>query len=190
MRDISGRLPSLGIPEERPLLRRLPTLAWGLPSCALLLAVLGLSVVRSASTELAVDYLPRQAAWVAVGLAAMVVGFAIGHVTLLRMAVPLYVIRDRRAGAHALLRHEAGGAQLDRNRGTRRSARSDEARHHPGLVRYLGSTRHDRLRASELLVVAAVVALPAALLSLEHDLGGALILLPAVGAPVWLAGCR
>ena len=80
MRDISGRLPSLGIPEERPLLRRLPTLAWGLPACALLLAVLGLTVVRSASTELAVDYLPRQAAWVAVGVAAMAVGFAIGHV--------------------------------------------------------------------------------------------------------------
>ena len=92
MRDISGRLPSLGIPEERPLLRRLPTLAWGLPACALLLAVLGLTVVRSASTELAVDYLPRQAAWVAVGVAAMVVGFAIGHATLLRLALPLYAI--------------------------------------------------------------------------------------------------
>ena len=42
----------------------------------------------------------------------------------------------------------------------------------------------------ELLVVAGIVALPAVLIALEPDLGGALILLPAAGALVWLAGLR
>jgi rod shape determining protein RodA len=57
-------------------------------------------------------------------------------------------------------------------------------------VRYLGASDHDRLRVHELLAVAGVVALPAILIALEPDLGGALILVPAAGALVWLAGLR
>jgi rod shape determining protein RodA len=192
MRDISGRFPSLGIPEERPLLRRLPTLAWGLPACAVLLAVLGLTVVRSASTELAVDYLPRQAAWVAVGVVAMVVGFAIGHVTLLRIALPLYGIGIVALVLTLLYGHEAGGARSWIGIGGLGGQPSDLMKLATilVLVRYLGGSDHDRLRARELVVVAGVVALPALLIALEPDLGGALILLPAVGALVWLAGLR
>jgi rod shape determining protein RodA len=192
MRDISGRLPSLGIPEERPLLRRLPTLAWGLPACALLLAVLGLTVVRSASTELAVDYLPRQAAWVAVGVAAMAAGFAIGHRALLRLALPLYGLALAAQVLTLFYGHEAGGARSWIGIGGLGGQPSDLMKLATilVLVRYLGSSDHDRLRTSELLVVAALVALPAVLIALEPDLGGAFILLPAAGALVWLAGLR
>jgi rod shape determining protein RodA len=58
------------------------------------------------------------------------------------------------------------------------------------LVRYLGASDHDRLRWGELAVAAGLVAVPAILIALEPDLGGALILLPALGALVWLAGLR
>jgi rod shape determining protein RodA len=192
MRDISGRLPSLGIPEERPLLRRLPTLAWGLPSCAVMLAVLGLTVVRSASTELAVNYLPRQTAWVAVGVLAMMIGFALSHVTLLRLAVPLYALGLVALVLTLFFGHEAGGARSWIGIGGLGGQPSDLMKLATilVLVRYLGASDHDRLQPRELMVVAGVVALPAILIALEPDLGGAMILLPAAGALVWLAGLR
>ena len=192
MRDISGRFPSLGIPEERPLLRRLPTLAWGLPACAVLLAVIGLTVVRSASTELAVDYLPRQAAWVGVGILAMVLGFAINHATLLRLAVPLYVIGLVSLVLVLLFGHEAGGARSWIGIGGLGGQPSDLMKLATILllVRYLGASDHDFLSAREIAMVVGIVALPALLIALEPDLGGAMILLPAAGALVWLAGLR
>jgi rod shape determining protein RodA len=192
MRDISGRFPSLGIPEERPLLRRLPTLAWGLPVCAVMLAVLGLTVVRSASTELAIDYLPRQATWVGVGVLAMMIGFAVNYVTLLRLAIPLYLLGLVALVLTLLFGHEAGGARSWIGIGGLGGQPSDLAKLATilVLVRYLGASDHDRLRVHELLAVAGVVALPAILIALEPDLGGALILVPAAGALVWLAGLR
>jgi rod shape determining protein RodA len=192
MRDISGRLPSLGIPDERPLLRRLPTLAWGLPACAVVLAIVGLTVVRSASTELEVDYLPRQAAWVGVGLLALVIGFSISHLTLLRLALPLYGFGIVALVLTLLYGHEAGGARSWIGIGGLGGQPSDLMKLATilVLVRYLAASDHDRLRSRELLVVAGIVALPAALIALEPDLGGALILLPALGALLWLAGLR
>jgi rod shape determining protein RodA len=192
MRDISGRLPSLGIPEDRPLLRRLPTLAWGLPACALLLALLGLTVVRSASTELAIDYLPRQAAWVGIGVLAMVVGFAIGHEALLRFAIPLYVIGVVALVLTLFFGHEAGGARSWIGIGGLGGQPSDLTKLATILMlaRYLGASDHDRLRWTELAMASALVALPAVLIAIEPDLGGALILMPALGALVWLAGLR
>jgi len=192
MRDISGRLPSLGIPEERPLLRRLPTLQWGLPACAVVLAILGLAVVRSASTELAVDYLPRQAAWVAVGVLAMIAGFVIGHDTLLRFAVPLYAIGLVALVLTLLYGHEAGGARSWIGIGGLGGQPSDLMKLATilMLVRYLGASDHDLLRGREIAVVAALAAVPAVLIALEPDLGGALILVPAVSALLWLAGLR
>ncbi|HVR30140.1 MAG TPA: rod shape-determining protein RodA [Thermoanaerobaculia bacterium] len=192
MRNISDRLPPLGIPEERPLLRRLPTLAWGLPVCAVLLALVGLSVVRSASTELAIDYLPRQAAWVVGGIGAMVLGFAVNHATLLRFALPIYT-----GGVAALVLvrvfgHEAGGARSWIGIGGFGGQPSDVMKLAVilVLVRYLAASDADRLRGRELLVAAGMIALPAALIALEPDLGGAVILLPALAALVWLAGLR
>jgi len=180
-------------PERmRPLLRRLPTLAWGMPVCALLLASIGLTVVRSASTELAVDYLPRQAAWVGVGVVALLLGFAIGHGTLLRFAVPLYGIGIVALALTLSFGHEAGGARSWIGIGGLGGQPSDLMKLATILllVRYLGASDHDFLSARELVVVAALVALPALLIALEPDLGGALILLPALGALVWLAGLR
>jgi rod shape determining protein RodA len=151
-----------------------------------------LTVVRSASTELAVDYLPRQAAWVAVGVAAMVIGFALSHNTLLRLAVPLYALGLVALVLTLFFGHEAGGARSWIGIGGLGGQPSDLMKLATilVLVRYLGASDHDRLQARELIVVAGTVALPAILIALEPDLGGALILLPAAGALVWLAGLR
>jgi cell division protein FtsW (lipid II flippase) len=154
--------------------------------------VLGLTVVRSASTELAVDYLPRQAAWVAVGVAAMAIGFLVNHVNLLRLALPLYGLGLVALVLTLFFGHEAGGARSWIGIGGLGGQPSDLAKLASilVLVRYLGASDHDRLQTRELLVVVGVVALPALLIALEPDLGGALILLPAAGSLVWLAGSR
>jgi rod shape determining protein RodA len=163
-----------------------------MPVCALLLASIGLTVVRSASTELAVDYLPRQAAWVGVGVVALLLGFAIGHGTLLRFAVPLYGIGIVALALTLSFGHEAGGARSWIGIGGLGGQPSDLMKLATilVLVRYLAASEHDRVRGRELLVAGGVVALPALLIALEPDLGGALILLPALGALVWLAGLR
>jgi rod shape determining protein RodA len=157
-----------------------------------MLAVIGLTVVRSASTELAIDYLPRQAAWVAVGILAMVVGFALNHATLLRFAVPLYVVGLIALVLVLFFGHEAGGARSWVGIGGLGGQPSDLMKLATILllVRYLGASDHDFLSARELVVVAGIVALPALLIAVEPDLGGAMILLPAAGALVWLAGLR
>jgi rod shape determining protein RodA len=163
-----------------------------MPVCALVLAIVGLTVVRSASTELAVDYLPRQAAWVGAGVAAMVIGFALGHATLLRFAVPLYGIGIVALVLVLLFGHEAGGARSWIGIGGLGGQPSDLMKLATilVLVRYLAASDHDRVRGRELLVVAGLVAVPALLIALEPDLGGALILVPALAALLWLAGLR
>jgi rod shape determining protein RodA len=192
MRDISGRFPSLGIPEERPLLRRLETLSWGLPACALVLSIVGLTVVRSASTELSVDYLPRQAAWVVGGVLAMALGFAINHATLLRLAVPIYVAGIVSLVLILFFGHEAGGARSWIGIGGLGGQPSDLMKLAVVLVlvRYLAGSDADRLRARDLGVAVLLIALPAVLIALQPDLGGAMILFPALAAMVWLAGLR
>jgi len=52
----------------------------------LLLAAIGLATVHSASAEMVVDYLPRQAAWVGVGLVLLVIASS-GSRTLLWLHV-------------------------------------------------------------------------------------------------------
>jgi rod shape determining protein RodA len=163
-----------------------------MPVCALLLAIVGLTVVRSASTELAVDYLPRQAVWVGIGIAALLLGFALGHVTLLRLAVPLYGIGIVALVLTLLFGHEAGGARSWIGIGGLGGQPSDLMKLATilVLVRYLAASDHDRVRGRELAVVGGLVALPALLIALEPDLGGALILVPALAALLWLAGLR
>jgi rod shape determining protein RodA len=163
-----------------------------MPVCALVLALVGLTVVRSASTELQIDYLPRQAAWVVVGAIAMLVGFAVSHTTLLRLAAPLYALGIVGLLLTRLFGHEAGGARSWIGIGGLGGQPSDLMKLATilVLVRYLAASDHDRLRGRELMIATAVVLPPALLIALEPDLGGALILVPTLAALVWLAGLR
>src|SRR6185295_15493733 len=79
-------------PEEGPRFRLLSSIDGGLVLAALLLAALGLATVHSASSELPVDYFPRQAAWVAVGLVLMVAAMSLDYHVLLDFSVVLYVL--------------------------------------------------------------------------------------------------
>src|SRR6195952_5904331 len=91
MQSISGSITgSHPVPEERPRLRLPPSIDGGLILPALLLAAIGLATVHSASSEMAVDYFPRQAGWVAIGLVLMVIVMSIDYHVLLDLSVVLY----------------------------------------------------------------------------------------------------
>ena len=106
MRPISTR------PEEPlGLLLRLRNVRWGLLVASVLLLGVGLATVHSASSELTVDYLPRQALWIVIGLGAMLVAFAIDYQRLMAFVWPLYGLSLASLVLVLLLGHEAGGAR-------------------------------------------------------------------------------
>src|SRR5262245_37215791 len=91
MPSISGSITgSHPIGEERPRLRLLSSIDGGLILSALLLAAIGLATVHSASSEMAVDYFPRQAGWVAIGLVLLVISMSIDYHVLLDLSVVMY----------------------------------------------------------------------------------------------------
>src|SRR5436305_12820394 len=91
MQSISGSITgSHPVPEERPRLRLLSSLDLGLALSALLLAAIGLAMVHSASSEMPVDYFPRQAAWVGIGFVLLVIVMSIDYHVLLDLSVVLY----------------------------------------------------------------------------------------------------
>ena len=88
MRATSG---SLALADDRPLLRHLADVRWVLLVAALLLAVVGLATVHSASSELAIDYFPRQATWVGLGLLGLLAAFGIDYQKLVKFAPVIYI---------------------------------------------------------------------------------------------------
>src|SRR3954453_6017117 len=92
MPSISGSITgSHPLSEERPRLRLLSSIDGGLILSALLLAAIGLATVHSASSEMPVDYFPRQFGWVGIGLALLVIVMSIDYHVLLDLSVMLYL---------------------------------------------------------------------------------------------------
>ncbi|HSS76799.1 MAG TPA: hypothetical protein VLV54_08635, partial [Thermoanaerobaculia bacterium] len=60
----------------------------------LLLAAIGLVTVHSASAVMAVDYFPRQAGWVAIGLVLLVLAMSFDYHVLLDFSVVLYGVGE------------------------------------------------------------------------------------------------
>src|SRR5688572_21614842 len=86
-RSISSIQP---IAEERPHLRLLSSVDLGLALSALLLAAIGLLTVHSASAEMPVDYLPRQAVWVGIGFVLLLIVMSVDYHVLLDLSLILY----------------------------------------------------------------------------------------------------
>ena len=85
-RSISSILP---LAEEKPRLRLLSSVDLGLALSALLLAAIGLLTVHSASAEMPVDYLPRQAVWVGIGFVLLLIVVSIDYHILLDLSLVL-----------------------------------------------------------------------------------------------------
>ncbi|RMH21846.1 MAG: rod shape-determining protein RodA [Acidobacteria bacterium] len=180
------------LPDEARPLRRLGNLHWGPLVAALLLAAIGLATVHSASSELAVDFMPRQALWIALGLMLLVLAFAVDYhvavdlapifygITLLLLVAVLIVGRDV-AGHRSWLALGPVGGQP-----------SELAKPATALLlaRYLGRVQRPHLSILQLTVVGVLVGVPMLLVVLEGDLGSALMFVPMAAAVVLVAGVR
>jgi len=76
--------------EEKPALRHLSSIDGGLVMSVLLLSAIGLATVHSASSEMPVDYLPRQALWLGIGVLLLVAAMSIDYHLLLDFSIVLY----------------------------------------------------------------------------------------------------
>ena len=194
MSGISDRFPttSLPLPDVPPRIGRLGGLRATLLGSALGLTTIGLLTVRSASSELGAEYFTRQLVWVAAGLVAMVVAFAIDYQKLLTGSLILYL-----AGLAALLLvlplgHRAGGAVGWFRVGSIGIQPSEFAKLATAvfLARYLSAESPRLLTLQQIGVVLGIAAAPMMLTALEPDLGGAAMFVPMVAGLLLVAGVR
>jgi rod shape determining protein RodA len=171
---------SFALPEDRGPLRALGGVRWGLLAAALALAVIGLATVHSASADLAVDYLPRQAVFLGIGLVALLLAASLDYNLLLGFALPLYVLSQIGLLLVLFVGHEAGGAQGWFRIGSVGLQPSEFAKLATALMlaRYLSRADRGLLSARQVGGALGLVALPMGLTVLEPDMGGAAMFVP------------
>ena len=186
----SSTLP--GLPDAPRTFRYLTVVDWALLASTLGLVVIGLATVHSASAELAIDYLPRQAVWVALGLVALVTVASLDYHTLLDLSPWLFAGALGSLVLVYFIGVEAGGAKSRLAFGSLTIQPSEFAKLATALVlaRYLGGLNQRYLTLKNLLVAGAVTALPISLIALEPDYGSAAMFLPMVGGMVLVGGIR
>ena len=193
MRNTTSRAPTLAVlPEEGLRLRQLANVRWGMLAAALVLVLVGLATIHSASSELPVDYLPRQSIRIALGLLAFAVVFTIDYQVLMKFSVPIYAVSLGLLASVLLVGSEAGGARSWLRVGAAQLQPSDLAKLATALLlaRYLASVNQRYLSIRQILIAALIVVPPVVLVALERDLGGAVMFLPILAGMVMLAGVR
>jgi rod shape determining protein RodA len=193
MPSISGSITgSHPISEERPRLRLLSSIDGGLILSALLLAAIGLATVHSASSEMPVDYFPRQAGWVAVGLVLLVISMSIDYHVLLDLSVVLYGLGVVSLIAVLAFGAKHGGAANWLKIGAFQFQPSEFAKLATGLflARYLAGLNNRMLEFRQILTAVAIVGLPMALVAIEPDMGGAGMYAPLLIGMLLVAGVR
>jgi rod shape determining protein RodA len=181
-----------GRPEERASLRHLAGVRWGLLLAAMLLAGIGLATVHSASAELGIDYLPRQAAWIGIGLALFVVAFSFDHQALAKLSGLIYALGLLGLLLVLLAGREAGGAQSWLGIAGFRVQPSDFARVTTAifLARYLAGATGIHLGFKRIVVGGLIVLAPMTLIALQPDLGSAVMFAPLLVGMLLVAGVR
>jgi rod shape determining protein RodA len=193
MQSISGSITgSHPLHEDRPRLRLVSSIDGGLILSALLLAAIGLATVHSASSELLVDYFPRQAAWVAVGLVLLVISMSIDYHVLLDLSVVLYVLGLVSLVAVLVFGVVRGGAANWLQIGPWQFQPSEFAKLATGLflARYLASLNMRVLEMRQILTAVAIVGVPMVLVAVEPDKGGAGMYAPLLAGMLLVAGLR
>jgi rod shape determining protein RodA len=190
MRSISSPSSIVALPEDRPALRYLAKVRWLLLLVALALVAAGLATIHSASSELSLDYMPRQAIWVALGLVAVLVGLGIDYLKLAKFALPVYIASLVLLVVVLLFGQEVGGARSWLGFGSWRLQPSELAKVATVLLlaRYLAASNRRVLALKEVGVAALIAAGPMALVALSPDLGSAAMFAPMLLGMLLLAG--
>ncbi len=194
MRSTSARLTALvaTFPDQQLRLRHLGGVRWGLLASAITLALVGLATVHSASSELALDYLPKQALRIVLGLLAFGVAFSFDYQVLAKFAVPIYTAAMLLLVLVLLVGAEAGGARSWLRLGAAQLQPSDIAKLATILLlaRYLAGINRRFVRIPQILTSCGITALPVFLVALERDLGGAAMFVPILVGMLLVGGVR
>lgn len=193
MQNISASITgSHPLHEDRPRLRLLSSIDGGVILSALLLAAIGLATVHSASAEMPVDYFPRQAAWVAIGIVLLLAVISIDYHILLDFSVVLYVLGLASLVAVLFLGVERGGAANWLQIGPWQFQPSEFAKLATALflARYLAGLNMRMLEIRQILIAAVIVGVPLVLVAIEPDKGGALMYAPLLVGMLLVAGIR
>ncbi|HEX5758401.1 MAG TPA: rod shape-determining protein RodA [Thermoanaerobaculia bacterium] len=191
MRSISRPLSSASpFAEERPPLKALSSLDGGLLMATLLLAAIGLATVHSASSELALDYLPRQAMWVAAGLVLMVVAMSIDYHVLLDFSLGFYLVGIAGLVLVLFFGVERGGAKSWFEVGPGQIQPSEFAKLATALflARFLAGLNRRVLDLPQIAGAIGLVLLPMVLVVVEPDMGGAALFVPLLAGMLLIAG--
>jgi rod shape determining protein RodA len=165
---------------------------WGLVGSALLLALVGLATVSSASSELGGSVATRQAIWVVLGMVVMGAGAALDTKLLMRAALGIYLLGLVAVGVVTFVGHEAGGARSWIGIAGLGGQPSDFAKIGAALLlaRYLGGLRQLHVDLRQLVLAGVIVLLPVVLIAVQPDLGGAAMFAPLYLGMVLVAGVR
>jgi rod shape determining protein RodA len=178
--------------EPISLLLRLGSVRWGLLVAALFLMVIGLATVHSASSELTVDYLPRQTVWIGIGLALMLVAFSIDYQLLMAFAWPIYGLSVASLVVVLALGHEAGGARSWLGIGGLGGQPAEFAKLATALMlaRFLADANRRSLTAPQTIIAVGITLVPMLLIAMERDLGSAAMFVPMAAGMLAVAGLR
>jgi rod shape determining protein RodA len=193
MRSISRPLSSASpLAEDRPPIKALSSIDGGLLMSTLLLAAIGLATVHSATSELALDYLPRQAMWMAAGLVLMVVAMSIDYHTLLDFSIVFYAVGIAGLVLVLFFGVERGGAKSWFEIGPGQFQPSEFAKLATALflARFLAGVNRRVLDYPQIAIAIGIVLLPMALVVVEPDMGGAALFVPLLAGLLLIAGVR
>lgn len=192
MPNISRPLSNAASPEERQPLAHLAAIDGGLAFAALLLAAVGLATVHSASSELAVDYLPRQAIWVGIGLVLLLAAMSIDYRVLLDLSLTLYVFSLILLALVLVLGDVRGGARSWFVVGPWQFQPSELAKLATTLfvARFLSEIDQPVLTLRQIATVVGIVAAPMLLIVVEPDMGGAAMFVPLLAGMLLIAGVK
>ena len=178
--------------EEKPALRHLSSIDGGLVMSVLLLSAIGLATVHSASSEMPVDYLPRQALWLGVGVLLLVAAMSIDYHLLLDFSIVLYAVGLVLLVLVLVAGISHGGAAHWARIGPLQFQPSEFAKLATILVlaRYLSGLNRRVLALPQILVAVAIVAVPMVLVLVEPDLGSSMMFVPILLGMLLVAGVR
>ncbi len=173
-------------------LGRLGNVHWGPLAAALLLSLIGLATVHSASTELAVDLLPKQALWLVIGSAALAVVFSTDYHRLIALAPLFYALGLGLLVLVLVAGHDSGGARSWLLLGPVSVQPSELAKLATALflTRYLAGVKRAFLNLREIATACAMTLLPMTLIALERDLGSAAMFCPMLAGLLLVSGIR
>lgn len=177
-------------PDEPSLLKRLGVVHWGPVAAALVLSVLGVLTVRSATSEIGAGFVARQSAWIVLGLTICAVVMAFDYRKLVDLA-PLFYFTGLVVLVLVLFfGREVGGARSWISLGPFGGQPTELVKVTTALflARLLARVHRSRLQMREILTASVVVAVPVVLVVLQKDMGSAAMFLPMLAGMLLVAG--